>query len=580
MGRLPIYVNSILFKLIVTFLLIILPLVIMGIALFSWEKQTLQAQIEANEESNVSYIENMLSEEIRNVRLLQFNIANDRTIKKLITEFQYIPVYEYYTMINDTIRRLQVLKESNICIQDVVLYIPEMKCTLSAGKGYQENLDTEEYSRLLAKYAQSRYPVIVDESGMYALMPFPLGFQDNGANTAYLVEVELSYGQIEYFLSRFNNYQGGFTSLYDLLSKSKIWNTDMLPADQSDSAESSVLNADGQTLTETISLNGKQYFKASCYSSYLNWVFSQYIPIKDVFSVPDRFGYLLWIYAFLCFVVMAVYSYSTHKLVKHPMNKIVEAFRELEKGNFHVKIKFKAAREFNYLYGEFNNMMDRLNLLVENVYKQKLFTQKAELKQLQSQINPHFLYNSYFMLYRMIADDDKANAEMLASYLGTYFQFITRNAHEEVPLHMEVEHAKCYAGIQQMRFSKSLAVEFSDIPDTLRSVCVLRMILQPIVENSLEHGLNGIAAGGLVRITFEEKNNGFVIRIEDNSPLLTDADIEALQGTLSAVDDTMEITGMLNVHRRIALRYGTGSGLSVSRSGLGGLMTEIAIFWV
>lgn len=191
------------------------------------------------------------------------------------------------------------------------------------------------------------------------------------------------------------------------------------------------------------------------------------------------------------------YSYTTYRLVKNPINKIVESFRRLEQGALDVNIQFKASDEFNYLYEEFNTMVDCLNTLIDNNYKQQIYIQKAELKQLQSQINPHFLYNSYFILRRMILDRDFENAENLSNYLGTYFQYITRNVMEGVTLQKEMEHAISYARIQQMRFSERMAVEFGEVPPKYRNLIVPRLIMQPILENSIEHGLNRSAKEGL-----------------------------------------------------------------------------------
>src|SRR5690606_13977204 len=98
--------------------------------------------------------------------------------------------------------------------------------------------------------------------------------------------------------------------------------------------------------------------------------------------------------------------------------------------------------------------------LIHQVYEQQLRAQSSELKQLQSQINPHFLYNTYFILYRLAKLNDNESIARFSHYLGDYFQYITRNASEDIPLEMEFKHAMTYAEIENIRFNNRIQVHF------------------------------------------------------------------------------------------------------------------------
>ncbi|GJM75129.1 hypothetical protein HMSSN036_73450 [Paenibacillus macerans] len=102
--------------------------------------------------------------------------------------------------------------------------------------------------------------------------------------------------------------------------------------------------------------------------------------------------------------------------------------------------------------------------------------QRAELKQLQSQINPHFLYNSFFILNTMAKTGDTERIEQFTTLLGEYFEFVTRNASDLVALEQEIHHARMYAEIQELRFSRRIQVRFDTLPDELRSIPVPRLI--------------------------------------------------------------------------------------------------------
>ena len=218
-----------------------------------------------------------------------------------------------------------------------------------------------------------------------------------------------------------------------------------------------------------------------------------------------------------------------------------------------------------------------MNSLIEQVYKQRILTQKAELKQLQSQINPHFLYNSFFILNTMTRLGDYDQVERFANQLGEYFQFVTRNHSDEVPLAREVQHAKVYAEIQGMRFANRVEVAFGELPDNTGYVMVPRLILQPLIENAFEHGLEGKASGGQLDVRFEKEDKVIRMIVEDNGELIDDEEIERINDRLEMED--VEMTAVINIHHRIRLKFGPGSGLSLVRSESGGVRATITIEW-
>jgi two-component system sensor histidine kinase YesM len=130
---------------------------------------------------------------------------------------------------------------------------------------------------------------------------------------------------------------------------------------------------------------------------------------------------------------MLIYSFSAYKFIHKPLLELVRAFHKVESGDLQVSINHDSDNEFGYLYKRFNDMVKNLNMLIDQVYNQKILMQRAELKQLQSQINPHFLYNSLFMINTMarIGDD---NLITFTKYLGEYFRFVTRNSSDNKPL--------------------------------------------------------------------------------------------------------------------------------------------------
>ena len=242
-----------------------------------------------------------------------------------------------------------------------------------------------------------------------------------------------------------------------------------------------------------------------------------------------------------------------------------------------MEIKHNYKDEFKNIYKRFNTMVGNLNTLIEQVYKQKIHAQKAELKQLQSQINPHFLYNSFFILNSMSRTGDYENLEIFTMQLGEYFQFVTRSAAEEVPLFMEVDHARIYSEIQIMRFSNRIKMIFEDLPEECRMIHVPRLIIQPIIENAFEHGLERKLENGMLYIGFKSSKSKLSIIVEDNGDYLSELELDRLNDILADKDDDSETTGLINIHRRLQIKFGRESDLSFMRGELGGLKAVISI---
>jgi two-component system sensor histidine kinase YesM len=299
---------------------------------------------------------------------------------------------------------------------------------------------------------------------------------------------------------------------------------------------------------------------------------------QNEFTRPLRqFNILFYVLFGIAFVVLLLYSFSVNLMIHRPLSRLLKAFHTIETDNLNLVIESKRNDEFHYLFQSFNRMAHRLKRSIEENYEQKIALQHSELKQLQSQINPHFLYNSFFNIYMMCKVGDSATAANLSQKLGNYYQYITRSGSDKVLLHKEFQHALDYCEIQCIRFSNRIAYEYGDIPERLHTVYVPRLIIQPIVENVFDHAFGDGMMDGMIYIGVDCIDETIRITVEDNGQSLTDAKIEELQEQLATSATQAEKTGLINVSNRLELIYGAGSGLFVSRSRHGGLKVELII---
>jgi two-component system sensor histidine kinase YesM len=162
-------------------------------------------------------------------------------------------------------------------------------------------------------------------------------------------------------------------------------------------------------------------------------------------------------------------------------------------------------------------------------------------------------------------------------YLGEYFQYITRDAVEEVPLSVEIKHAMNFVAIQSIRFKNRIQTSIEEAPAIAEQLTVPRLILQPIIENAYKHGLENRTDDGQLRIRYRQTDDFFEAVVEDNGNSLSDAAMASLEKKLHDAGPGEETTGIINVHRRLVIRYGEESGLFISRGELGGLKVAVRI---
>jgi two-component system sensor histidine kinase YesM len=217
-------------------------------------------------------------------------------------------------------------------------------------------------------------------------------------------------------------------------------------------------------------------------------------------------------------------------------------------------------------------MIERLSELVDDLYKSELKNQKvliekqkSELQALQSQINPHFLHNTLETMnaYAILNEADEISE--MASALSSMFRYSVRNF-EVVTLKEEIEHVKNFLIVQEHRFQKKIRVNFH-IPQDLLTEEVVKLSLQPIIENSIHHGLRRNGYSGEIHISAAIQQEKLIISVRDDGIGITKERLAEIKGKLEEdnfndIHKNMGI-GVSNVHRRIQLIYGVSYGLNI-----------------
>jgi len=297
-------------------------------------------------------------------------------------------------------------------------------------------------------------------------------------------------------------------------------------------------------------------------SDYTNWktvgVFSLNETLKEVTNIRH---YSMLIGGFTLVLAVAAAFFFTASIAK-PLGKLRSLMKKAEEGDLSVRFNSKYNDEIGQLGNSFNNMIQEISNLIDLVYEEQKRKREAELKTLQAQIKPHFLYNTLDTIQWMAQDHGAKDIFNIVGALANLFRIGLSKGKEMITVREELEHIKSYLTIQKARYEDRLNYEISYDENVLNHR-VLKLILQPLVENAIYHGLNARRGGGTVTITAWLEDNKLYFCVADNGMGMTPEKLKEIQALLSSgLEPATTGFGIFNVNERIRLSFGSEYGLS------------------
>lgn len=314
-------------------------------------------------------------------------------------------------------------------------------------------------------------------------------------------------------------------------------------------------------------LAGKEMLISSDYSHKLDWRIVSAVPMTVMDSKTSYVKKIsitsVILQAFLILIISSAISF----LITRSLTTLSKSIRELEKGNFDTNVDIRGRDEIAQIGHAFNEMVHNLKNLIDQKYKLELLRKGSEISALQSQVNPHFLFNTLNSI-KAVADRENSPivVDMIQS-LSDNFRYCMAKGRQMVSFDEELEHVKNYLYLQEYRYHGKYKVIYN-IPGDMLKDQVPRLILQPIVENAINHGLENRAEQGEIMIAAQKINKRLYIYISDNGKGIPENVLKELNMNISrkAKDftsaDFVHI-GISNVNARIKLLYGDEYGVSI-----------------
>lgn len=286
------------------------------------------------------------------------------------------------------------------------------------------------------------------------------------------------------------------------------------------------------------------------------------IPGKDWTKLSIVRG-TMWIVITVLIAVAILISYSFTHNYSRRITTIISTIRQVEEGNLNARIpESKHDDELSKIAININSMLSELNNYIEQFYLLNLKQQHAELKALQAQIDPHFLFNTLEAI-RMVAvmEGSKTSSKMIF-HLSKLFRY-SLESKDTVPLYTEIEHVNQYISLMQFKFPNKLQV-YVDIPSDVEQIMVQKLILQPIIENYFIHGFKKGQSDNTLIIRAVKLGEMIKIHVEDNGKGMTEEKLSTILRHINCDEgDEMESIGLRNIHQRLKLKYGDQFGISL-----------------
>ena len=278
---------------------------------------------------------------------------------------------------------------------------------------------------------------------------------------------------------------------------------------------------------------------------------------------------------FLAFVVLAaalLTSWLLSQLLGRPLRGLASAMENFETDADHLTYRpVGGTREVQELSNSFGHMVVRIQELMTTVREEEINLRKTELKALQAQINPHFLYNTLDSIAWMCEQGRTADAVKMIHALARLFRISISKGHELIPISKDIEHAESYLQIQKYRYKNKFTYEFDVDPECLDYLCN-KITLQPIIENAINHGLDLMVEEGHIDVRVRQDGGDIVFFVQDNGVGMTPEQIEAIMQR--GPKDRTGI-GIKNVNDRLKIYFGKNYGLHITSEPDVGTCVEI-----
>ena len=383
-----------------------------------------------------------------------------------------------------------------------------------------------------------------------------------GSTEQAVLLIEMAYQGLEEVLDEVTLGNGGYIYLMDsngdiiwhpkfeLIASGRVKENNLVAAGYDDGSREEIFNGTRQTVvTKTV--------------GYTGWKLVGVIKGTGIsLNMLKTRLFIGFVILLIIFIVILINSYISFR-VTNPIRELEKSVKELEEGNLDADIYMGGSYEVQHLGKSVQDMKFRIKGLMQDIVSEHEEKRKSEFDSLQAQINPHFLYNTLDIIVWQIENEKQSEAVHTVTALARFFRLSLGKGKNIVTVKDEIEHVKNYLMIQHMRFKNKFDYEF-DIAEDVLELPSLKLMLQPLVENAIYHGMEFMDGDGMIMVKAWREEDELYLSVADNGLGMTEDKVETiLTGKSASGNGRGSGIGVKNVNERIKLYFGEAYGLTI-----------------
>ena len=313
--------------------------------------------------------------------------------------------------------------------------------------------------------------------------------------------------------------------------------------------------------------------------SYTGWKLISVVPMKSFSMGMTGMRNLVVLLVALTVLAVVILNQMVSARISKPLRRLNDSVKEWEAGNMNPDIYIGGSMEVEHLGKTLRSTVAQIRQLMDDIVVEQEEKRKSELDALQSQINPHFLYNTLDSIVWMITGERYDDAVFMITQLASLFRISLSKGKTVIKIEDEVKHARNYMNIQKIRYKNSFEVDFQ-IEEDILDGCIVKLVLQPLLENAIYYGMEFMDGEGEIHVRGYRKDKDVYLEVEDNGLGMPEEEAAELLNGKERPHKHGSGVGLVNVHSRLKLRFGEAYGLVIHSCPDEGMMVQIHIPYI
>ncbi len=542
--------NSISSQLMRYFLCIVLfPVTILSLIILGVNKNSIISLVQKNVEESLALIEYNIERQFLQYDSLVYFISRDR-------QFQNVAQYDNAKEFNQNMEEQKILREllayyqstgyqvSRVVISyenGILLASPQKECI-------EHRPETQEWYQLCKEQQGQGHVLnylandcIYDgmDSVYSDMITVCRSIEDENGNFIGAVSIEMYSRILEQSMSNILSRKGSY--VYIVNKNQEVIYSPVV-----------------RTIQE---VSEKDFYSVEVFEPRTEWTIVGVMNMEEYLRQLNILVDILLITLGLIAAIMVGISLKVSDSIAKPLQMLQGLMKQAEEGDLSIRFQEKAPREVQELGNSFNVMVEKLDYYVECVRIEQKAKRKAEIEALQANIKPHFLYNTLDTIHWMAKDYQATDIVETVDSLATLFRIALSKGSETITVEKEIQHVASYLQIQKIRYEDKFTYDIC-VQQDVKQLMVQKLILQPLVENAIYHGIKASGRKGTIRIRVWTEENAIYLTVEDDGKGMSAERLQKVRESLNNFQpEEQGAYGVVNVHQRLAMSYGAPYGL-------------------